>query len=175
MQLIKLNSDDIIMNIAYIISFTQPLKFELYLLDRLVRDRNDFDIVPKRYGQPSQHTNMLRAMIMIKYNFFRFKEFISTIDITLELCQVTAIYGKLDILVLIYLHENGCPCEYASEKGQLECLKYLHENGCPWNKSSCTSAYTNFHFECLRYLYENGCTWENWERIKQHINMFKDL
>jgi len=72
---------------------------------------------------------------------------------------------KMDVLGinnLARLHENGCPlnekcCEYASEYGQLECLKYLHENGCPWNEKSIEGASLNGHLECLKYLQENGC------------------
>jgi len=167
MNLIKRSSPNyIIAKVTYIIhnfKFTESLQYELNLLNQLVIDRHDFDIVPKRYGQPSNDSKMLKAMLMIKYNFIRFKEFFSTIDKTLELCSMAVIYGNLDILA--YLHENDCPwnkdcfLRYASIVGQLECMKYLHENGCPWEEICCEYASSYGHLDCLKYLHENGCPW----------------
>ena len=59
-----------------------------------------------------------------------------------NLCDVTASYGQLNIL--IWAHENGhswseSTCRHAA-RGHLTCLKYLHENGCPWDKDACCAA-----------------------------------
>ena len=79
-------------------------------------------------------------------------------------CEQMALKGNL--VLLQYLHENGCPWDKATcsaaavNGGHLECLKYLHDKGCPWDKTTCSSAAEGGHLECLKYLHDKGCPWD---------------
>ena len=49
-------------------------------------------------------------------------------------------------------------CEYAAEKGHLDCLKYLHETAkAPWDEDAVREAHENNQPECLQYLLDNDC------------------
>ena len=53
-------------------------------------------------------------------------------------------------------------CNWAAEKGYLNCLKYAKKNDCFWDERTCNKAAKNGHLDCLKYAIENGCPWDEW-------------
>ncbi len=83
-------------------------------------------------------------------------------DITRNLCYYASQHGNLRCLK--YAYSNNCiwtiyTCSAAATNENLKCLKYAYENGCPWNEETCNNAATNGNLKCLKYAYENGCPW----------------
>ena len=111
--------------------------------------------------------------LLLKYN----QDPLKYNDDGLSLVNFAVKKGRL--IILKYLHNNGCPwdeetCTYAVENGNLECLKYAHENGCPWDEGTCMYAALKGHLECLKYAHENGCPWDKYTYIYAERNGYSD-
>jgi hypothetical protein len=97
------------------------------------------------------HADVLRALVIHSQD---------PSDLGTTPCNSAAFNG--DIILMIWLHENGCPwdegtCANAADGGHLDCLVYLHEHGCPWDERVCRYSVEKGNMNCLVYACENGC------------------
>jgi len=74
---------------------------------------------------------------------------------------VAARHGHLEAVQYAFEQEEAwistVACEWAAERGHLNCLKYLHEVGAPWNDRTLKKALAGGHMECYNYAKEHGC------------------
>jgi len=74
---------------------------------------------------------------------------------------VAARHGHLEAVQYAFEQKEAwistVACEWAAERGHLNCLKFLHEQGCPWDFQTLKKARARGHMECYNYAKDHGC------------------
>jgi hypothetical protein len=111
-------------------------------------------------AQPTLLLSIVQPSPLWHYKFLRK---LATYDIGINLCELIARRGNLQVLTLarkekIPREEQTCAAD--AEFGRLDVLKYAHEKGCTWDTTTCKQAAVGGHLYVLKYACEYGCPWD---------------